>query len=91
MVYYFPVEEGELDEVFQGTNFGPDPDKRGLVADCILKMQAGFAPGYTIRHIALELRLLTSKGNVSVRGRRFLFETYRHYMAPAPVYTVGIS
>ena len=90
MTYYFPVEDRELNNAFLGTNFGPDPDKRGLVAECILKMQAGFSPGYTIQHIAGELGLLTDKGNVSVRGRLFLFDTYKHYIPPAPVYTVGI-
>lgn len=89
---YVPVEDLELMIAFGNTNFGPHVDRfvpdtlRPVVADCLLKILAGYSPGNTIREISVELGLLTERqGVLSKRGKRFLFETFR---TPPPTFKV---
>jgi hypothetical protein len=79
---YISVHDYELEDAFAGTNFGPNPDKRNLVAECLLKIQANYSPGHTITEIVIELGMLTRKGNITKRGRRFMYYYYSYATVP---------
>jgi hypothetical protein len=69
------VYNEEIDEAFDGTDFG-EIDRRKYLAASILEIQAGYHTGYTITCILQEIGLLSQKKRVTKRGRAFLWFEY---------------
>lgn len=76
----FKVTDGELQHVFEGTNFGimtHDSEwQRKRVACALLKRLEGYACGYTMTCILMELNLINKKGSVLRRGRNYIFLSF---------------
>ena len=69
------VDDADIELAFTDTNFG-DVDRRHLLQQGVLKFQANFSSGYTLTTIMKELGLVTPKGRISKKGRRFLFQSF---------------
>lgn len=64
---------------FDGTNFGSDHSathRRMILANGVLKNQAGYWNGHTMFHIMIACNLVTKKGNITKRGRIFIHQEF---------------
>lgn len=71
------LTDDQITELFEGTNFGSAGEtpegRRGLMVECILKHQARFSDGSTIRRICEEAQLMFPSGRVTNKGARWAF------------------
>jgi len=72
----FLVIDDDIEQAFHGTHFGT-VDHRKLLEQGVLKTQAGYRTGYTLRIIMIELGLLTPRDYVTKKGRRFIFDAFQ--------------
>lgn len=56
------ITDRAIDLVWGNANFGPNTNKRELIADALQKVSDGYANGYTIQCILIELGLITKIG-----------------------------
>jgi len=75
------VPDEQMQNVFQGTNFG-HTDFRGLLAQGCIKALAGWHQGHTLTTILDELRLIswnkqTGKIKVSAKGRHYIWLAFK--------------
>ncbi len=70
------ISDDEIKDVFEGTNFG-NRDPRKLLEQGVLKNIAHYRSGHTLTMIMKWLGLLTEKGNVTKKGRRFVFAAFK--------------
>jgi len=64
---------------FEGTNFGCEhtaKNLRKLLANGLLKHQAGWHNGYTMQQVIRCHSLVNKRGNINKRGRMFLWEYF---------------
>jgi hypothetical protein len=69
------VSDYDIQQAFLGTNFGT-PFHRKLLEQGVLKIQAGYRTGHTLRTIMIELGLLTPRDYVTKKGRKFMFSAF---------------
>ena len=72
------ITQEELEKSFHNTNFGTNPDFRGLVNEAISQVAGGFPTGHTISCILNELGLQRSNRG---RGKQILTVKGEKYMA----------
>ena len=68
-----------LDYWFAGTNFGVQPtadNYRRLLANGLLKHQAGWHNGSTMQSMLKCHSLVTSQGNINRRGKLFIWKYF---------------
>ena len=73
------VSDEMLEYWFEGTNFGCEPsadNRRQLIANGLLKHQAGWHNGYTMQRMIECHSLVNKRGNINKRGRLFLCEYF---------------
>lgn len=73
------VSDEMLQYWFEGTNFGCDPsaaNRRRLLANGVLKHQAGWHNGHTMQQMIKCHSLVNNRGNINKRGRLFLYEYF---------------
>jgi hypothetical protein len=66
---------------FKGTNFGCEPtanNQRRLLANGLLKHQAGWYNGRTMQQAIKNCLLVNKRGNINKRGRMFLWEYFKN-------------
>ncbi len=71
------VSDDMIDYHFKGTDFGQyntTAHRRMLLANAALKTQAGWWNGQTIYLILVDCDLVSDKGNITKRGRLFIYE-----------------
>lgn len=64
---------------FEGTNFGCEPtadNRRKLLANGLLKHQAGWHNGHTMQQMIKCHSLVNKRGYINKRGRKFLWEYF---------------
>lgn len=67
------VTNDQLDDVFDGTNFGTR-NYRQLIGECLLKMCCGFGDGSTILRVCRDLGLINKKSYILTKvGQRYLW------------------
>ena len=73
----FSGDQALIDDAFEGTNFGDQgkcPEgRRRLVAECIMKLAVGFAPGWTIEQICKNLGALTPAGRPKKNAKQWAY------------------
>lgn len=83
MKHPFPesvVTDEMLNYWFEGTNFGCEPtaeNRRKLLANGLLKHQAGWHNGYTMQQMIKRHSLVNKRGCINKRGRMFLWEYFK--------------
>lgn len=80
MTVYEIITNEEIDIVWGHANFGPNPDKRKIIASTLLKCASGYASGSTARHIVYELGLVTKSWKLSKKGRLYLYAAFEKYV-----------
>ena len=73
------ITDDQIDEAFDGTNFGPvvESNKRKHVALWVLKTGMGWHCGHTAVNVMLDLGLVSGgKRRVTEKGRRFCFDFF---------------
>jgi len=73
---YPRIEDKEIEKAFENTNFGPN-DNRKLAAQGLLKQLAGWRSGYTLTCIMKELGFVNRNGDISKKGKMFLYEEFK--------------
>jgi hypothetical protein len=68
----FNMTDWEIEKAFKGTIFG-DANKRSLLAMFVLKKLCQYDSGNTLTCICTDLGFVTAKGNITNKGRMFLF------------------
>jgi len=71
------ITDEEIVASFAGTTFG-QRDHRRLVEQGVLKKQAGYRSGYTLETIMCELGLVTQNGNITKKGRGFIYNAFQN-------------
>jgi len=66
------VNDDQLNAAFGNANFG-EISKRDVVRYSLLKFASGYSTGHTAKCICEELGLITTKDQLSNRGKRYLF------------------
>jgi hypothetical protein len=72
---------------FKGTNFGCDPtaeNQRRLLANGLLKHQAGWYNGHTMQQAIKNHSLVNKRGNINKRGRMFIWEYFKNHNVSTP-------
>lgn len=69
---FVAVDDAEIAKAFDGTNFGRT-DYRRLLALSVMKVALRYHCGHTITVIMQDMGLITTKGRVTERGRRFCY------------------
>jgi len=75
------ISDEMLQYYFDGTNFGCEQtatNQRRLLANGLLKHQAGWHNGYTMQQLIKAHYIVNKKGNINKRGRMFLWEYFRN-------------
>ena len=75
------ISDEMLQYYFDGTNFGCEQtatNQRRLLANGLLKHQAGWHNGYTMQQLIKAHDIVNKKGNINKRGRMFLWEYFRN-------------
>ena len=71
------VSDKDVTDIFHGTNFGKQRDRRKIIADTLLKFAGGFSSGHTALICCIELGLLLKRKDNKIfltkKGRRYLF------------------
>lgn len=70
------ITDRTLDTVFENTNFGSANTKRAVVANSLLKCACGYYTGSTAKCILEELGLVTSKWQLTPKGKEYLWAAY---------------
>ena len=69
------VTDEQLEYAWGNADFGHN-DKRGLIANTLLKSASGFSTGSTARHITVSLGLTDSRFELTRLGRSYLWAAY---------------
>lgn len=75
------VSDEMINYYFKGTNFGGEQtagSRRKLLANGLLKHQAGWHNGYTMQQMIKRHSLVNKRGNINKRGRLFLWEFFKN-------------
>jgi len=74
-----PVTIEEIEDVWHGANFGPElnKNKMNVVKGALLKWACGYTTGHTAYDILVDLGLLTERKNLTVRGKKQLWEFFK--------------
>lgn len=68
------VTDEQVEKAFEGTNFGGG-DKRDIIRETLLQLNAGFSSGHTAKVICRELGLL-GKNDLTKKGKRYLHHAF---------------
>lgn len=73
------VSDEEIEVAFQNTNFGDDSPafRRKLLEQGVLKRLVPYHSGWTLTCILHELGLMTKLGNITSKGRKFLYAAFQ--------------
>lgn len=74
------VNDEILERAFGNSNFG-DISKRDILANTLLKCACGYETGNTAKCIVTELGLVTSKWELSMWGKRYLFAAFSNRLS----------
>jgi len=69
---YKIMTDSEIEKAFEHTRFGGGVH-RDRLAQGVLSIQAGYICGHTLTCIMKQLKLISTKGNVLKKGRKFIF------------------
>lgn len=69
------VSDRELEKAFANANFG-SMAHRDVLRYAVLKCACGYYQGFTSKTIATELGLITWKGNVTAKGRKYMWDAF---------------
>lgn len=70
------VTDREIEVAFLGSTFG-NRDKTAVLSQAVLKCQAGIYNAGTISRIMKGLKLVDEFGNVTLRGRKYLYQALK--------------
>ena len=70
------VTDRQIELAWGNANFGANHNKRHIIANAMLKYVCGFDTGHTIRCICEDIGLMTPHGEVSYRGKAYLWAAY---------------
>ena len=73
------ISDAEIRGAFKGTFFGT-LDHRKMLEFSVLKMLVGYSCGHVLTRIMRDLGLITEKGNVTVKGKRFCRAAFHELM-----------
>ena len=71
------ISNKEVDEVFEGTNFG-SRNPRQMLKEGLLKRACGYYTGHTIKCIMIDLELTNKKQDLTRKGMDYLYECHRN-------------
>lgn len=71
------IDDSEIEQVFDGTNFGSCTDYRKILRQGVLKTVAGYHSGRTLTMIMQGLFLIDNESKITNKGRMFLWESFR--------------
>lgn len=73
------VSDEEIEAAFQNTNFGEDTPafRRRLLEQGCLKRLVPYHSGWTLTCILVQLGLMTKKGNLTSKGRKFMYAAFQ--------------
>ena len=69
------ISDAEIEKSFANANFG-SMSHRNVLRFAVLKCACGYHQGFTSKQIAVELGLLTWKGNITKKGREYLWAAF---------------
>lgn len=67
----------EIEKVWGGADFGEGTDPKKIVYQGLLKRATGYHNGHVCTCILINLGLITSKENLTKRGRYCLYEYFK--------------
>lgn len=70
------ISDEEIERVHAYATFG-DMSKRDVVDQALLKCACGYHQGYTATRIILEHGLINSEYNLTVKGKEYLWATFK--------------
>lgn len=66
------MNDGYIEYLFKGTDFGGMNHRKLLVNGCLKKM-VGYYCGHTLETIMFKANLITKKGNITKLGKEFVW------------------
>jgi uncharacterized protein (UPF0371 family) len=69
------ITDKELEIVFGDSNFG-DTSKRDVIKYALLKKICGYSNGFTAESIIKKLELLTNRGGLTKKGRKYFWSAF---------------
>lgn len=69
------VTDEDIEIAFRNTDFG-GANHRSLLEQGVLKKTVGYHSGWTLTQIMIKIGLTTEKGNITKKGRDFMFEAF---------------
>lgn len=70
------VSDYEIDSAWGNADFSNNNDKRFIIKHALLKCACGYHMGRTAQHIITELHLATPQGDLTPKGRVYLFAAF---------------
>lgn len=79
MIKFKPVTIEEVNIIWGNANFGPNLNNRKMdvVKGALLKWACKYSTGHTAFMLLVNLGLMTEKKNITIRGRRQLWEFFK--------------
>lgn len=68
------ITDEAIEKAWGNANFGPNPDKREIIKDTLLKIACGYNTGHTAKQICNELGLLKGSYKLSKKGGAYLYQ-----------------
>jgi hypothetical protein len=69
------IPKEQFDKAFEGTHFGTQKN-RELIKKALLKNASGYANGFTIEQILIELGLMKRNRKLTKLGKEYLYEAF---------------
>ena len=80
MTVYEIITDEQINIVWGYADFGPNPDRRKIIASTLLKCASGYHSGSTATHIVHELGLVKKSWKLSKKGRLYLYAAFEKYV-----------
>lgn len=71
------ITQEKIEQAFEGTRFGENPNYRQIIVDTLLKVSIGFSTGHTAICVCRELGLLTKKDKPNSNGFAFMRNNWK--------------
>ncbi len=72
------ITDKQVDIAWGEADFGTFYDKRDVIKYSLLKFACGYKTGKTAKSILEDLGLITQNENLTQRGKRYLYVSFKH-------------